>query len=507
MPDVLIRNLKNIKLLEFDIPESGVHVLSGSNGCGKTTLLTCLERLQNSYAFSRHFRTSSHEQFDIFSHGEVIYSRNNQFVTYRYRNTRWSPTPRSNSQILRQFPFEKVVFLPSTGERFYVQEEELNTRNIHAADNYLREAMCDIFQTQKFSELRQIKLEGRGLGDNRRNHAFVLPAGMSGHLRLYYSEKNFSLGEILILNALYYLRAAPNQSLILIDEVELALHPRVQIRFLKFLERTATQKRFSVIISTHSASLIKAAPKLIHLERNAITGNIDVTYDCYPALVLKNVAVEEEVQPDFVFFTEDVMGKYLLSSFIDYYFNSLNTGRRPIIKILPVAGWKQTISFLVNSHTYLIPRHTKAFCFLDNDAETDLEHIQRNADRSTSQNALLELYNVNQNYIKFFEITPEEGIVDLLMQDIYAHIAPMQTFFQQGFDISQIIQEERMRGLTYSTNVRAAAKVRLNYFVGRVAQSINKSEDQTVVMFMQYYVAAVAPAKHNYLRALFNPIF
>lgn len=507
MSDIVIRNLKNVQSLEFNIPTSGVHVISGSNGSGKTTLLTCLERLQNSYAFSRHFRTSSHEQFDVFSQGEVIYSRNGQSVRYRYRNTRWSPTPRSNAHILRGFPFARVIFLPSTGERFYVQEEELNTRNIHAASNFLRDAMCDIFQTQKFNELRQIKLEGRGLGDNRRNHAFVLPSGTNGHLRVYYSEKNFSLGEVLILNALYSLREAPNQSLILIDEVELALHPRVQIRFLRFLEQIAREKKFSVLISTHSASLIKAAPKLIHLERNSDSGNIDVIYDCFPALALKNVAVEEEVQPDFVFFTEDIMGKCLLDFYLDYYFTHLNQSRRPIMKTLPVAGWKQTIMFLVNSNVYLIPKHTKAFCFLDRDAGDDLQRIQQDANRGASSQELLNIYNANRNSIQFFDITPEEGIVNFLYQNTFANIARMQTFFQQGFDISQLIQTEQARGINYSPTPRTAAKTKLSFLVGRIAQSISKSEDQTRAMIVQYYISAVAPSQHNYLRQLFNPIF
>jgi len=507
MPDIAIKNLKNIQSLLFDIPRSGVSILSGSNGCGKTTLLTCIERLQNSYAFLRHFRTSSHDQFDVFKKGEIIYTNNGHSVSYRYRNTRWVPIPRRNSNVLQGFGFTKVLFLPSTGERFYIQEQELNTRNILAADNYFRQTMNQIFQTTKFSELRRIKLSGRGLGDNRRNQAFVLPAGREGNLLTYYSEKNFSLGEILILNALYELHHVPDRSLVLIDEMELALHPKIQVRFLNFLESIATAKNLSVLVSTHSTSLIKAAPNLIHLQKNPVTGDIDVVYNCYPALALQNVAVEEEVQPDLVFFTEDLMGKYLLESYIDHFFKTLSNNRRPIIKTLPVGGWVETMKFQIASANYLIPRHTSSYCFLDQDAETDLNAIQQNPQRSVADQEKFNLFNNHRNTIRFFDITPELGITDLLYQQPFLYVNDMQAYFQSAFDISQYIEDEINRNLAQPNNPRKLAKRRFDYLVNRISQNIGKDERQTTIMLIQYFVKIYAVNKNPYFLELFNPIF
>ena len=79
----------------------------------------------------------------------------------------------------------------------------------------------------------------------------------------YYSEKNFSLGEILILNTLLLIDDVTAGSMLLIDELEMALHPRVQIRLLKYLENKAIEKNLVIILSTHSSSLIKSAKKLI----------------------------------------------------------------------------------------------------------------------------------------------------------------------------------------------------------------------------------------------------
>ena len=39
---VTINNLKGIKKLVFDVPMKGAFVITGANGCGKTSLLTVL---------------------------------------------------------------------------------------------------------------------------------------------------------------------------------------------------------------------------------------------------------------------------------------------------------------------------------------------------------------------------------------------------------------------------------------------------------------------------------
>ena len=38
MNTITIENLRSIKHLEFEVPTSGVHVLTGCNGCGKSSL-------------------------------------------------------------------------------------------------------------------------------------------------------------------------------------------------------------------------------------------------------------------------------------------------------------------------------------------------------------------------------------------------------------------------------------------------------------------------------------
>lgn len=503
-----IKDLKNIGKLIFNIPDKGVSILTGVNGSGKTSLLICLQRIGDPYAFAKHFKTSKGNQFDDFGRAQIKYiDDNGQNATYRYSGTRWRARPRSNAYIVNNFGFSEAIFLTSNEDRFFVQANELNPSNVRSAPDFFKDNLNFIFQTSKYNALRRIKLEGKGRGEGRYNYGFVLYLGNRNGIKHFATEKNFSLGEILLLNALYQLKEINDNSLVLIDEIELALHPKVQIRFLKKLEEIAFNKNLTIIISTHSSSLIKAAQKLIYIERDSNTGKVECTYNCYPAIALQNVAVIEEVQPDFAFFVEDDQAQYVLDSLLDYYFSNIAQVNRPIIKILPVAGWKETIRLAVNSAGYLLPDSIDVRAFPDFDVQAHIQKLQQTPNLNDGEQRELDLYNQNQQIILFLPITPEKGIVDMLHSNPNDHVVPLRDYFNGVFDIEQIIDDEQNRGLNYSQNQRKAAKMRLNYYVERICNATNRDKKQVQLMLAKYFASIHCPQNHGQLQALFNPLF
>ena len=507
MATVTITKLKNIEELEFNIPVSGVHVLAGVNGSGKTTLLACLERIVNPFAFKKHFKTSQSDRFDKFSAGEIVYSASqNDSVKYQYRNTRWAPTPKRQASVVNRLGYASVIFIASSVDRFYVQNEELNTRGISGVSAFMKDSMNQVFQTTKYNSLKKVKLSGRGRRHGRWNYGFILSAASIAGQSNYYTEKNFSLGEILMLNALFDLEQVNNDSLVLIDEVELALHPKVQVSFLSFLEQISTQKNLTIILSTHSSTLIKSAQHLIYLE-NKSNGITEVLYDCYPAIVLQGVAISDEVQPDYVFCVEDIYAQYLLEHILDYYFRVISAYRKPISKILPIGGWKQTIQFISNASGYIISRNTKLFAFLDQDVNAVQQRLMQTPNLSASQQDELNLFRNNHQNIFFLPITPEKGICDLLTSNPAAHIRPIQEHFNGVFDINNIVISENSRGLTYSTNLRKAAKERLSFYVEKIHTATNIDEKNIQYMLAQYFVNQYFQSRHGALQQLLNPIF
>lgn len=507
MAKIIIENLKNITHLEFDIPAAGVHVLTGVNGSGKTTLLACLQRITDKNAFKKHFRSSSNTQFDSFRNSKIRYEHQGIPVEYVLKRTKWSPTPRANSSLLSAMGYNSAIHISSSIERFYVQSSELNTKGIQAASPFVRDSMNAIFQTTKYSELRRKKLDGRGRGFGRSDYGFLMPAKSIGGQNQYFTEKNFSLGELLIINALFQLERISNNSLVLIDEIELALHPKVQVKFLNFLQRIAAQKSLTIILSTHSSSLIKTAPNLIYLERNAVNGKVTFEYDCYPAVALQAMAIQEEVQPDIVFYVEDTHARNILEELLNYYFRNLFTGRKPIYKVLPVGGWGETIRFTVASIDYLIPQQTKVIAMLDADVLPEIQAIQQNPNRSTQEQEKLNTYTANVARIRFLPITPELGIVDLLNNNPQLHFQPLQNHFNSLFYIAQIIQDEINRpGITYPANPRKAAKLKLDYYINRLKGYTNRDYNYLAMKLAEYYALQYCPNNLGALQALFNPI-
>ena len=55
---IKIKNIKSIVDLSYSLPaSSGVYLLTGANGTGKTTLLSALNRMGNNQAFAQDFST------------------------------------------------------------------------------------------------------------------------------------------------------------------------------------------------------------------------------------------------------------------------------------------------------------------------------------------------------------------------------------------------------------------------------------------------------------------
>ncbi|WP_162911700.1 ATP-dependent nuclease [Streptomyces koyangensis] len=75
-----------------------------------------------------------------------------------------------------------------------------------------------------------------------------------------YSNFHQGAGEDATADLVDLLRAAPDRSLIIIDEVEASLHPRAQRRLMAELFQIAEKRRMQFILSTHSATIMEQLP-------------------------------------------------------------------------------------------------------------------------------------------------------------------------------------------------------------------------------------------------------
>ena len=157
-----IKNLKHIKSLEFEVPGPGAYLLTGSNGSGKTSLLTCLSRLRNSGAFPRGFRSSTHKNLDTHRGASIKYEIGTESVLYSYVEERWAPLPRKNSHLLATCGYPEVAYIAADADRVEPQKQEFSPRRVQSAPEKIKVAMNQIFSTSKFSELCFLNLSRGG---------------------------------------------------------------------------------------------------------------------------------------------------------------------------------------------------------------------------------------------------------------------------------------------------------------------------------------------------------
>lgn len=521
MPDNIIRieNVKGIKEMEFILPTSGVHVITASNGSGKTTLMTCILRLKDTGAFNRNFIQSKSRNVDSYLDSKITYkSRLGTSVTYTYRNISdsWRPLTQT-AKALNEFGYSNIIFIPTLGKRIYIQNQVIRGGQVRAASEEMRDAMTSVLENPKFQELRKINLgETRGrIGRERREvTAFVLLKGFerigNSRTRTYYSESSFSLGEIFTLNLLYELKTIPNDSLLIIDELEVALHPKVQVNLLKYISTKALEKNLTVIVSTHSSSLIKCAPNLIFLDSDN-NGNVSVHKNCYPALALQEVSVDEDLEPDFVFFVEDESAASLLREMILIYLTNNPNKHKPLWKILPIGGYPEVLRFTRNANTYLINRRIGQFAFLDGDVlQTKNQLQQKGNQRTIAENEIWELFQELNDRTKYLSITPELGIWEWLVNNTPNATNLVNMRFPDTYiNLNNLINNCNANFPNQAANTRNDAKRKLSWICNEIYTQTNEDKKR----IKQHLFAAYCEShfsiqnNRNELNQLFGPIF
>ncbi len=416
---IKIKNLKSIKHLEFEVPLQGAYVVTGANGCGKTSLLTVLHRMGASNAFQTGLPgRSKAAAIDGIEDATFQYDINGKTVVYRYNNTRWSATPKSNSGLVTQ-AFSDVLFLKADSSRVEPTQNELKGVKKQLADVRLRTFMNAVFDTTRFNNLHRIRLRGRNLD------AHLMDKSLPGDKKkTFYSEKTFSLGELCVMRLGQKLLGMKNGALYIVDEFEMALHPAAQIRLFRETEKLAKAANCSVLVSTHSSSLIKSVKRsnIIYLENEA--GQVTVHRNVYPTYALQHLALDEESAPDRLIFCEDVAAKHCLDALRVQHIkrqHAAGTVGLPSAQSAVIGGYQEVLRFLERSGSF-VPTMTRRMAALDADAEPlcmpPLVQPNIPAPQLTIPQTL---YTAQRADVVFLPWTPEVGLCELIRNDFALH--------------------------------------------------------------------------------------
>ena len=211
----------------------------------------------------------------------------------------------------------------------------------------------------------------------------------------------------------------------------MALHPAAQIRLFQQIEKLADEAPCTVLVSTHSSSLIKSVGRknIIYLENDC--GEVNIHRNVYPTYALQHLALDEENSPDRLIFVEDISAKQCIDEMWKQHLsaNQANGNRSlPTVQAAVIGGYKEVLRFLERSKSF-VPALTRRMAALDADSqEACLPPVVEAGQELPALTVPQDLYRRQRAQVEFLPWTPEVGLCDLLAADVAAHRQGIQVF-------------------------------------------------------------------------------
>ena len=314
--NIKIERLKHINSIELNLPiKKGLYAITGANGTGKSSIMTVVSKVIRKSAF------------EVFQSQD--YSSNSKItITYDGKENIWTKANRgwscSSSDLISFEGFYEGSIIH--GMRFsdanydsLLKAEKVNDTILTDADSFVQHNLSYILHgnTDFYKNLKRIKHKKiaqhkafKGIpyfieGTNGRVNQFCMSAG-----------ENMLISLLHMLNVVIIRRVKlEDVRLILIDEIELALHPSAIMRLVDFLQKIAADYNLAIYFSSHSIELLrKIKPSnIFHLQKEL--DNITIVNPCYPSYATRDIYQHSGY--DFLILVEDVLAKYILENIID----------------------------------------------------------------------------------------------------------------------------------------------------------------------------------------------
>lgn len=276
------RHIKELKI-EFNHP---ISVISGTNRSGKSTILMALAcshtdfqkrnpkngKLERQTWGSMMKFTSQDEQKEDWTY-YIHYKTGKKVDTKRGQRKKatkkWNGVAKKESQIKeRQAVFidldriiparffnDKILNIANTGALSAISNTKVN--EIQSYISYILEEQFELKKLAAYLDKDIFKYDN----SNR------------------YTSYNAASGEDVLTRIIIDVVEAKQNSLVLIDEIELGLHPKVQSRLIDVLYNISKLDNKQFIITTHSATILYSLPEK---SRIFIEKNHDLTYKAIP---------------------------------------------------------------------------------------------------------------------------------------------------------------------------------------------------------------------------------
>lgn len=265
---------------------------------------------------------------------------------------------RSRSRPLGRYINKITNKLIYRGKNRLIEDRILSSETVRA---------ISLIMDEEYDEIRIIQ---HSLYTNlHRNDCMIRPAQtiLLKKKGLQYSEAFAGSGESRLILLVDKIKSASKNTLVLIDEPEISLHPEAIYRFRDFLISETLRLKLQVVVTTHSIHFIENFPpeaiKLLERIDNkvSITENVNYKSAFY--------SIGATIDAKLTVFVEDKLVKYLL----EYYIKKINDSvlhNNVHIKICP-GGAESIVKNIVRLGT--IDEFSNIMILLDGDKYKDLD--------------------------------------------------------------------------------------------------------------------------------------
>ncbi|AYW35898.1 AAA family ATPase [Capnocytophaga canimorsus] len=376
------RQIKDLSI-EFRHP---ISVISGVNRTGKSTVLMAIacshfnfnkRNLQNG-------NLERHTWSDLmrFTNGDIQTEDWTYYITYkigrkseRKRGQRKISTKKWNGigKKESQFKDRHVVFIDlDRGLPARNFSKTIFYRSKNSAGVQISQDKADIIK-EYISYILEEDFELNKLSSYQDKDIFKY------HNTNTYSSYNAATGEEVLAKIIIDTVEAQNGSLILIDEIEVGLHPKVQRRLVDILYNIALKDKKQFIITSHSQTILSSLP---NKSRIFLEKDYNNNYKCIQDISVNGALskMDSLSYPLFDLYCEDDIAKKIIKKVLDYLKNEKKISNIfDLVNIIVSGSADKTYSFFqMHKETYPSKKiKTGYVCILDGDMRNNTNYSQQ----------------------------------------------------------------------------------------------------------------------------------
>ena len=371
--NIKIKGIRNIDEADLTWPfMNGIYTFVGANGSGKSTILQCLAQL-----VVPRKGLKSLAMYDFREDTSIEFNLGEKYLKYTFDHLS-SSWVSSGEELRFNGLYEGSLFYgtrfeDSTKIEQLILRNKISDQDIVDADEEVKDKMSYILHGDyaHYRSLKRIrnKQTAEKLGVQNRPYFIEVQGGLI-------SQYKMSSGECLLVSLLHFLynsivrRSLPaaREVLVLIDELELALHPSAIFRLIEYLsELVDSHSNLIIYLSSHSPDVIrKVSPHSLFRVENKL-GKVSIEDNCYPSYLIRDLS--SPVSPDYLLLVEDRLAQVFVESILVQ--EKLRMSK--LVQCIPVGGWKNVLDLHKEIFTKkVLGISAKIVSILDGDIETQM---------------------------------------------------------------------------------------------------------------------------------------